>query len=64
MASLKPLCHHHTVSSLDEGPWRVWVSLRVAKGERQSQCPVCGRWLFPQEMGTPEETTTVLEEGV
>jgi predicted RNA-binding Zn ribbon-like protein len=29
------------------------AELRIARGERQRQCPDCGSWFFGDEMNTP-----------
>lgn len=30
--------------------WHRWAEAQYKGGLRQSQCPVCGLWAFPQEM--------------
>lgn len=29
--------------------WHEWAEIQYKGGLRQSACPSCGRWLFPQE---------------
>ena len=29
--------------------WHAWATVQYIAGLRQTQCPECGRWRFPQE---------------
>lgn len=31
--------------------WHEWAGVQHRGGLRQTRCPDCGRWQFPQEMG-------------
>lgn len=35
--------------------WHEWARVQRKAGLRQTQCPVCARWKFPQELSTQEE---------
>jgi hypothetical protein len=42
-------CPEHKVKDMSYGEWQEWADQLHNKGIRQKQCPVCTRWLFPEE---------------
>ena len=46
----KPICPTHKPKNLSYGAWMAWVDKLHNKGIRQTQCPICTRWLFPEEI--------------
>jgi hypothetical protein len=51
--STKPQCAHHVEVKQGYLAWHQWAEEQDARGVVQTQCPVCERWLFPEEMGQP-----------
>lgn len=43
-------CDTHKVVAEGYLVWHAWAHEQNKKGIKQSQCLVCGRWLFPEEM--------------
>lgn len=54
-SKLPPKCEHH-IETMPTGyiQFHKEANRRYHAGERQSQCPVCQLWLFPDEMNTNE----------
>lgn len=46
-------CSWHDVKSWTLGyiQWHHWADEQEKAGKKQSQCPTCGLWLYPEEMG-------------
>ena len=44
-------CKHHKPNNLRYLKWAEWSEAKREAGEVQSQCPDCGRWYFPEEIG-------------
>lgn len=44
-----PSCSHKT-RELPYVAWHEWAEDMNSKGIRQTQCPVCKLWLFPEEL--------------
>lgn len=34
--------------------WHAWADVQAKAGLRQTQCPDCSRWRFPQQLSTQE----------
>lgn len=63
------LCEHHTPDRLQYIAAHEDAERRHARGEVQTQCPVCKIWLWPHEQGVPPvqtapRTSTPLSEAV
>lgn len=39
--------------------WHEWAETQSKAGLKQSDCGVCGKWHFPQELSDTELTTTL-----
>ncbi len=48
-------CYYHTRSTLGYIAWHRWAERRARKGDKQTQCPDCKLWLFPEEWGDPDD---------
>jgi len=44
-----PRCGTHKPRDMGYTEWMAWAENQFRQGIRQSQCPICTRWLFPEE---------------
>jgi hypothetical protein len=42
-------CAKHKPVQLGHLQWCKWADSKIKKGEKQRQCPICGRWYFEEE---------------
>jgi len=42
-------CAKHKPVQLGYLQWLEWADSKIKLGEKQRQCPVCGRWYFEEE---------------
>lgn len=51
------VCARHVKTYMDTLGYNLWhyeADRRYKKGERQTQCPDCQLWFFPDELGPKE----------
>ena len=46
-------CAHHIKRELGYLQWHADANRRAKRGESQTQCRTCGRWLWADEWGDP-----------
>jgi len=48
--TIKKPCPRHKAKKRRYVEAILWAEKMIAKGKKQTQCPVCGRWFFKCEM--------------
>jgi hypothetical protein len=46
----KEPCKKHKAENLPYLAWHAYAKERTDKGDKQTQCKVCGRWYFKNEL--------------
>lgn len=42
-------CLRHKTKNMGYLQWHDWAEKKIKRGEKQKQCPKCGRWYFRSE---------------
>ena len=54
-----PICDHHRPMKLGYLEWYYYCEASEKAGYKQTQCPTCKRWLWPDEIGTEQSKNEV-----
>jgi hypothetical protein len=46
----KEPCKKHKAPNLPYLAWQAYAKERTKKGDKQTQCKICGRWYFKDEL--------------
>lgn len=46
----KDRCPTHKKKTMNYNQWHFWADQQIKKGEKQTRCKICGRYLFKEEV--------------